>query len=237
MLPLMLCQDMPMPIEPSQGHANENEAGTYLRADVRRLGELLGQTLVRQEGQALLDLVESVRLAVREESPLGSTILERVDVADSIKLVRAFSTYFHLANIAEQVHRARALYEERVNGDSWLQQTFHKISEAKISKDELARSVAMLSVRPVFTAHPTEAARRSVLSKLGTVAELLNEKNVRERDKKLAEAIELLWQTDELRLEQPEPLDEATNALYYLDDLHRYTVPQVLDDFAYELSQ
>ena len=81
-----------MPIEPSQGHANENEAGTYLRADVRRLGELLGQTLVRQEGQALLDLVESVRLAVREESPLGSTILERVDVADSIKLVRAFST-------------------------------------------------------------------------------------------------------------------------------------------------
>ena len=212
-------------------------AGSSLRADVRRLGELLGQTLVRQEGQALLDLVESVRLAVREDSPLGSSILEKVEVVDSIKLVRAFSTYFHLANIAEQVHRAHALYEERVNGDSWLQQTFHKIAEAKISKDELARSVAMLSVRPVFTAHPTEAARRSVLSKLGTVAQLLNEKNIRERDKRLAEAIELLWQTDELRLEQPEPLDEATNALYYLDDLHRHTVPQVLDDFAYELSQ
>ena len=214
-----------------------NSAGTYLRADVRRLGELLGQTLVRQEGQALLDLVESVRLAVREDSPLGASILEKVEVADSIKLVRAFSTYFHLANIAEQVHRAHALYEERANGESWLQQTFHKITEAKISKDELARAVAMLSVRPVFTAHPTEAARRSVLSKLGTVAQLLNEKNLRERDKKLAEAIELLWQTDELRLEQPEPLDEATNALYYLDDLHRYTVPQVLDDFAHELSQ
>ena len=71
----------------------------------------------------------------------------------------------------------------------------------------------MLSVRPVFTAHPTEAARRSVLSKLGTVAQLLNEKNIRERDKRLAEAIELLWQTDELRLEQPEPLDEATNGI------------------------
>ena len=214
-----------------------NGAGTYLRADVRRLGELLGETLVRQEGQALLDLVESVRLAVREDSPLGASILEKVEVADSIKLVRAFSTYFHLANIAEQVHRAHALYEERANGESWLQQTFHKITEAKISKDELARAVAMLSVRPVFTAHPTEAARRSVLSKLGTVAQLLDEKNLRERDKKLAEAIELLWQTDELRLEQPEPLDEATNALYYLDDLHRYTVPQVLDDFAHELSQ
>ena len=208
-----------------------------LRADVRRLGELLGETLVRQEGQALLDLVESVRLAVREDSPLGANILEKVDVNDSIKLVRAFSTYFHLANIAEQVHRARALYEGRVNGQSWLQQTFHKFADAKISQDELARAVATLSVRPVFTAHPTEAARRSVLSKLGTVAELLDEQNIREREKKLAEAIELLWQTDELRLEQPEPLDEATNALYYLDDLHRYTVPQVLDDFAFELSQ
>ena len=208
-----------------------------LRADVRRLGELLGETLVRQEGQALLDLVESVRLAVREDSPLGANILEKVDVDESIKLVRAFSTYFHLANIAEQVHRARTLSEGRVNGQSWLQQTFQKIADAKISQDELARAVATLSVRPVFTAHPTEAARRSVLSKLGTVAQLLDEANVREREKKLAEAIELLWQTDELRLEQPEPLDEATNALYYLDDLHRYTVPQVLDDFAFELSK
>ena len=212
-------------------------AGANLRADVRRLGELLGQTLVRQEGQALLDLVESVRLAVREDSPLGANLLKNVDVADSIKLVRAFSTYFHLANIAEQVHRARALHEERTSGDSWLQQTFHKISEAKINRDELARAVASLSVRPVFTAHPTEAARRSVLSKLGTVAQLLDEKNIRERDKRLAEAIELLWQTDELRLEQPEPLDEATNALYYLDDLHRHTVHQVLDDFTFELSE
>jgi phosphoenolpyruvate carboxylase len=214
----------------------ENPAA-HLRADVRRLGELLGQTLVRQEGQALLDLVESVRLAVREDSPLGANILEKVDVDESIKLVRAFSTYFHLANIAEQVHRARALFEGRVNGKSWLQQTFHKISDSKISRDELAHAVATLSVRPVFTAHPTEAARRSVLSKLGTVAALLDEKNIREREKKLAEAIELLWQTDELRLEQPQPLDEATNALYYLDDLHRYTVPQVLDDFSFELAQ
>jgi phosphoenolpyruvate carboxylase len=237
----MLCQDMTMQYPGrTSGELsgdNGNGAGAHLRADVRRLGELLGETLVRQEGQALLNLVESVRLAVREDSPLGTSILEKVEVADSIKLVRAFSTYFHLANIAEQVHRARALHEVRANGDSWLQQTFHKIADAKISKEELARAVAMLSVRPVFTAHPTEAARRSVLSKLGTVAQLLNETNMRERDKKLAEAIELLWQTDELRLEQPEPLDEATNALYYLDDLHRYTVPQVLDDFTHELSQ
>ena len=87
---------------------NQDEA---LRADVRRLGDLLGQTLVRQEGQQLLDLVENVRKAVREGS--GAEVLKDLSVADSIQLVRAFSTYFHLANVAEQVNRVRALAESR----------------------------------------------------------------------------------------------------------------------------
>ncbi|CAB4634458.1 unannotated protein [freshwater metagenome] len=94
-----------------------------------------------------------------------------------------------------------------------------------------------MSVRPVFTAHPTEAARRSVLKKLGAIADLLNDpKNASQQDR-LAENIDLLWQTDELRLGQPEPLDEALNALYYLDDLFTQTVPEVLNDFAKELKR
>ena len=76
-----------------------------LRTDVRKLGELLGETLVRQEGPELLDLVESVRKAVREGG--GEEILSELSVDDSVQLVRAFRTYFHLANVAEQVHRAR----------------------------------------------------------------------------------------------------------------------------------
>ena len=211
--------------------------GAELRADVRRLGDLLGETIARQEGQPLLDLVEQVRQAVREDSPAGANLLAKVDVDDSIRLVRAFNAYFHLANVAEQVHRARTLANERVNGESWLQRASNRIAEQKISRDELARSVASLSVRPVFTAHPTEAARRSILSKLATIAILLDAKNVPENNRRLAEAIELLWQTDELRLERPEPIDEAMNALYYLDDLSRSTVSQVLEDFAFELNK
>ena len=211
--------------------------GAELRADVRRLGDLLGETIARQEGQSLLDLVEQVRQAVREDSPAGANLLAKVDVDDSIRLVRAFNAYFHLANVAEQVHRARTLANERVNGESWLQRASNRIAEQKISRDELARSVASLSVRPVFTAHPTEAARRSILSKLATIAILLDAKNVPENNRRLAEAIELLWQTDELRLERPEPIDEAMNALYYLDDLSRSTVSQVLEDFAFELNK
>ncbi|MSO33878.1 MAG: phosphoenolpyruvate carboxylase, partial [Candidatus Nanopelagicaceae bacterium] len=211
--------------------------GAELRADVRRLGDLLGETIARQEGQSLLDLVEQVRQEVREDSPAGANLLAKVNVDDSIRLVRAFNAYFHLANVAEQVHRARTLARERGSGESWLQRASHRIADQKISRDELARAVASLSVRPVFTAHPTEAARRSILSKLATIAVLLDAKNAPENNRRLAEAIELLWQTDELRLERPEPIDEAMNALYYLDDLSRSTVSQVLEDFAFELNK
>jgi len=180
-----------------------------LRGDVRTLGDLLGQSLVRQDGQALLNLVESVRKSVREGG--GEELLASVSTQDAVKLVRAFNVYFNLANIAEQVH--------------------------SFTETDIAKWLSSFEVRPVFTAHPTEAARRSVLSKLGTIAELLDDKKSAARERQLAEAVDLLWQTDELRLGRPEPLDEAINALYYLDDLLRYTMPEVLDDFARELKR
>jgi phosphoenolpyruvate carboxylase len=91
------------------------------------------------------------------------------------------------------------------------------------------------SVRPVFTAHPTEAARRSVLSKMTTIAQLLEQPDSPTKSERLAETIDLLWQTDELRLGRPEPLDEAVNSIYYLDELLQETVPEVLASFANEV--
>ncbi len=214
-----------------------------LRSDVRRLGDLLGQTLVRQEGPELLALVEQVRKAVREGS--GEEILAQLSVEDSVQLVRAFSTYFHLANVAEQVHRARVLAEARTTGGSWLAKAVDRIEAAlkaqtpghELSKEEITEWVGSMSVRPVFTAHPTEAARRSVLNKLGSIADLLDDPRNPSQQDRLAETIDLLWQTDELRLGRPEPLDEALNALYYLDDLFTETVPEVLNDFAKEMKR
>jgi len=92
-------------------------------------------------------------------------------------------------------------------------------------------------VRPVFTAHPTEAARRSVLGKMTTISELLQQPDSQTQTKRLAETIDLLWQTDELRLGRPEPLDEAVNSIYYLDELLQQTVPEVLAEFASEVKR
>ena len=214
-----------------------------LRSDVRRLADLLGQSLIRQEGPQLLELVESVRKSVREGH--GVEILEKLSVEESVQLVRAFSTYFNLANVAEQVHRSRILAEARAEGGSWLSRAVDKIEHAmanpvaghEITHTDLVKWISDLDIRPVFTAHPTEAARRSVLSKLGEIASLLDTPKSVTQDERLAETVDLLWQTDELRLDRPEPLDEAMNALYYLDDLATNTVPEVLNDFARELKR
>ncbi len=214
-----------------------------LRSDVRRLGDLLGQSLVRQEGPELLDLVEKVRKAVRESGE--DELLQNISDDQAVDLVRAFSTYFHLANVAEQVHRSRVLAEARRDGKSWLSRAVDKIIEAQknpaagheFSQADIAKWVSELQVRPVFTAHPTEAARRSILGKLSEISSLLDTPKSVTQDERLAETVDLLWQTDELRLDRPEPLDEAMNALYYLDDLAKQTVPEVLNDFARELKR
>ena len=239
---LSICDNSPVTETPQTKNIVATDDAT-LRSDVRRLGDLLGQSLVRQEGQQLLDLVESVRKGVREGG--GVEILEKLSVDDATQLVRAFSTYFHLANVAEQVHRSRVLAEVRSHGGSWLTRAIDKIEDAmknpvpghEISHADLTKWINELDIRPVFTAHPTEAARRSILYKLGEIASLLDTPKGVVQEERLAETVDLLWQTDELRLTRPEPLDEAINALYYLDDLATNTVPEVLNDFARELKR
>ena len=187
-------------------HAS-TEDNAALRSDVRKLGELLGQSLARQDGEALLNLVELVRKSVREGN--GEDLLKSISTSDSVKLVRAFNVYFNLANVAEQVHRSRVLAEERRAGGSWLSRAVEHIINARksgqqFSDAELRSWLENFEVRPVFTAHPTEAARRSVLSKLSTISELLDQPESDVRERRLAEAVDLLWQTDELRLGRPE---------------------------------
>ena len=189
---------------------------------------------MRQEGEELLELVERTRALIRTDRGAAAALLADVEPGAAIRLVRAFSTYFHLANVAEQVHRGRELAGIRERDGSWLTQAVDRIGAAGIPRGELAAEVGRLRVRPVFTAHPTEAARRTVLYKLRQIAELLESGGPR-LTARLEETVDLLWQTDELRIARPDVVDEARNAVWYLDGLHADAVPHVLEQLADEL--
>jgi phosphoenolpyruvate carboxylase len=191
---------------------------TALRADIRRIVGMLGETLTRQEGTALLDLVEQVRAGARVDPTATAAMLDGIDVDTANQLVRAFLAYFHLANVAEQVHRGRTLRSMRHEG-GWLTRVAEAIEGAGLDKQWVADKIARLAVRPVFTAHPTEAARRTTLARLRGVADLLEGERDSRTDRQLAEIIDLLWLTDDLRIVRPEPMDEARNAIYYFDEL------------------
>lgn len=199
-----------------------------LRSQIRRLGSLLGQSLVRQEGEQLLTLVEQIRNLTKDDPQAAAGVLARTDLDSAIKLARAFSTYFHLANITEQVYRAKEIASQKDKEGSWLWRTAARIKAANIDQNTLDNAFANLKVRPVFTAHPTEASRRSVLLKLKRIAELLEKPD--SEDSQFSEIIDLLWQTDELRLEQPEVIDEARNAMNYIDDAVAGPMVEVLEN-------
>ena len=149
-----------------------------LRADIRRLGNQLGEALVRQHGPELLELVEEVRSLGKSARRGGSATAARelnerlsgLGTGDVIPVVRAFTTYFYLANVAEQVHRV----EELATDDRYLRQTVDRVVASGLDQKLLDEVLSRFEVRPVFTAHPTEAARRSILTKRGEITKLLS---------------------------------------------------------------
>jgi phosphoenolpyruvate carboxylase len=222
-----------------------------LRSDIRRLGAELGNALSRQHGAGLLELVETVRGLTKSVRVTGDEasgeqleqVLGSLPLPDAINLVRAFSAYFYLANVAEQSHRVGDL--AMTDEDRTIEATVDRILAAGVDSDLVAAVLGRLQLRPVFTAHPTEAARRTLLTKLRRVAELLAERSDPRRtdtdrkriDRRVAELIDQIWQTDELRAHRPSPMDEARSAIFYLNQLSKDVIPDLVDEIDIQLSR
>ena len=220
-----------------------------LRSDIRLLGRLLGESLLRNQGGDLLELVERVRILTkraRTAEPGAAAelddVLSALDLRTATLLVQAFSAYFHLANIAEQVHRAD---ERSVDPKGSFESVVDSLARAGVPTADVEQLLGHLELRPVLTAHPTEAIRRSILTKRRRIAEELERRGdtrasrtERERaERRIAELIDLIWQTDELRRERLKPLDEARAVLFYIDELLYSVLPEVLDDLVTQLAR
>ncbi|HVF13126.1 MAG TPA: phosphoenolpyruvate carboxylase, partial [Acidimicrobiales bacterium] len=241
-----------------------------VRADLEWVGRMLKESLERQEGPGLSALVDEVTRATRgsgldtaaagpaaagagvgdggdvDDGPKSearlAAVLAGVDLPTEILLVRAFSVWFHLANVVQQVHQARH-YERTAGRGGRLAEAVDRIEAEGVPSTLVDDVVRRLELRPVFTSHPTQAARRSVLSKMRQVAELLRARQGASATegasiaRRFAEVVDLLWQTDELRLGKPEPSEEASSIQYHLEELFRDVVPDILDDLTRELAR
>ncbi len=238
-------QDGSINKDPKTNRAMSSE--DLLRADIRRLGNQLGDALVRQQGQPLLDLVEQVRSLGKEsrgntETRSGAELqdlLSSQDVATMIALVRAFTTYFYLANVVEQVHRS----DQMAPDERYLAATVDRVLQADVPDTVLNEVLDRIELRPVFTAHPTEAARRSIISKTLRLADLVKRRQSAgdavqaQVDRRSAEIIDQIWQTDELRADRPTPIEEARSTLYYLTQIAAEVLPDLGERIDHELSR
>ena len=227
-----------------------------LRQDIWELGQILGDVIREQWGDEFFQLVESVRLdsrMARESGPNarpgsgdGSTgraeLLERLDRASAweiVRLVRAFTIYFHIANTAEQHYRVPAGLTQP---EFRISAVIERALAAGIDARQIGEFAKGAHIRPVFTAHPTESARRSILGKLQSMdSELGRPAGPGGRDpawrRRMVELVEGIVQTDELRQVRPGPVEEASNVLYYLEGLADGTTARAVEEFFEALSE
>ena len=209
-----------------------------LQEDVRYLASALGQVIKRLEGDAVFQAVEDLRSACRGrrrgEATAADldTLLARVadfPLEVAAPVARAFTLFFFLINTAEQVHRVRRrhAYEDGAEHSAQpasIRWAFEKLRDSKRSAAEVREYMRELEVRPVLTAHPTEATRRTLLQLQARLADaLLKRENSQPEERARVEngidaEIELLWLTDEVRRDRPSVLDEVSSVIWYLED-------------------
>ncbi len=216
-----------------------------LRARVKLLGNLLGDVLRQHAGEDVFDAVETLRTEhirlrkrdnVRKRREL-TRLLGSLDAETLTHVVRAFYTYFSLANIAEESYQHHQRYsQERLDGPSWsgsFDLTLQELLRQGVSALQVQALLNQLVFMPVITAHPTESKRRTVMESLRRIfltAENLDDPRLSQRElnaviNHLASEIQILWKTDEVRPTRPRVRDEIANGLYYFRESLFKAVP------------
>ena len=233
-----------------------------LRRDVRSLGRLLGEVLKEQVGDNLFSAVEELRLLLIEHRELHAQpgdnlqdaqrliaraegIVSRLDVAEAHQMTKAFAIYFELTNLAETNHRKRRRRAAQASPELLAQPgsflgTLRRMRDAGITQHQALEWLAKVEVILVFTAHPTEVARRTVLFKRQRIAaELeqldrlpLTERESEKHEQAIIAEITALWQTDEVRRRQPSVRDEIRMGLDYYPSVLFETLPALYDQLA-----
>jgi phosphoenolpyruvate carboxylase len=233
-----------------------------LRRDVRSLGRLLGEVLKEQVGDKLFSAVEELRLLLIEHRELharpgqdventqrlierAESIVSHLDVAEAHQMAKAFAIYFELTNLAETNHRKRRRRAAQTSPELLAQPgsflgTLRRMRDAGITQQQALEWLAKIEVVLVFTAHPTEVARRTVLFKRQRIAaELeqldrlpLTERESEKHEQAIIAEITALWQTDEVRRRQPTVRDEIRMGLDYYPSVLFETLPALYDGLA-----
>jgi phosphoenolpyruvate carboxylase len=223
------------------------EAEARLRNDIRLLGRILGDTVRDQEGAAVFDLVEGIRqTSIRFHRDDDTTarreleaILDGMSASDTVKIVRAFSYFSHLANIAEDQNNIRQMRAGSTAGSApragMLAKTLAHAREDGIGADELRDFFKTALVSPVLTAHPTEVRRKSTMDREMQIAALLDQRERvqltpeewEQNEEQLRRAVVTLWKTNLLRRTKLTVLDEVTNGLSFYDYSFLREVPRL----------
>ncbi|HRD33079.1 MAG TPA: phosphoenolpyruvate carboxylase [Rhodocyclaceae bacterium] len=218
-----------------------------LRADIRMLGRMLGDTVRDQQGEASFDLIERIRqtsVRFRRDDDLTARrelegLLDALSREQTIQVVRAFSYFSHLANIAEDQHHIRRNRAHQIAGTppraGSLARAFSDARDAGVSPAGLAEFFDKALISPVLTAHPTEVQRKSILNCQADIAHLLDERDrleltpdeLADSDEALRRAVLTLWQTRMLRPAKLSVGDEVANGLSYFETTFLRQLPKL----------
>ena len=228
-----------------------------LREDIRLLGRILGDTLREQDGQATFDLVENVRQAAvrfrktqdeRDRDQLEQ-MLDALSPRDTLSVVRVFSYFSQLSNIAEDQHHNRRRRAHLKAGsppqEGSMQLALDRVQEKHFDADALQAFFDKALISPVLTAHPTEVQRKSILDCQLIIASLMSERNrmdmtpdeLADNEEALRRFILILWQTRMLRFSKMSVSDEIKNGLAYYSYTFLTEIPKIYADLEKQLEQ